>query len=135
MLESRKFVSHALESERSLTFRQLHPFVGFAMFMAAHAYVRIEQEPFNEERNRDCLELILAVAFKLQERHTVLWPLFTRLCGDVDQSKHSHLVHDQYRETTTRLMDIEGKANMPLTQRLKEQPMPGLLPLSQRLKE
>ena len=98
------------------------------MFMAAHTYLRVEEGPFSEAQNRDNLELILAVTSKLYERYNMLWPLFARLCVDVGQSKHGELIDGRYREASARLMETEGKANPNIAQRLKEHPMPGMLP-------
>ena len=98
------------------------------MFMAAHAYLRVEEGPFSEERNKDSLELILAVANKLYERYNMLWPLFARLCQDIAQSKYSKIVDGRYRDAITRLSEVEMKNNVYLAQRMKEHPMPGLLP-------
>ena len=95
--------------------------------MAGHAYLRMSETPFSEERNRDCLELILAVAHKLYERYNMLWPVFARLCQDIAQSKYSKIVDGRYSETVARLMEVELKNNVYLAQRMKEHPMPGLL--------
>lgn len=98
------------------------------MFMAAHAYLRVGDAPFTEEQSKDNLELILAAASRLYERYSMLRPLFGRLGADISQSKYSKLIDDRYKEISARALGTDMKSNLQLAHRMKDHPMPDLLP-------